>query len=678
MKPSLCKHSLLTIGVITAMSVTTAHAAEVTYSTKDAFFIKNKATATYTVADNSTQQKAESNEVLVNVTETGAFSLIATLDDGTAGDNLNEDIAINPQAGSSVDFTHKLSNDGNVADIYTINLANPSNSLPASATIKYQIKDASGTNVGNSVPINIGGSIPLEAGQSADITITATTGSDRVINSNTSFTVTATSAYLTGKGQTGADRRAVNTNNAITTTPVYAITKSATTNLGNKTFDVNNANAYVDYRVTVKNEGNTDGTAVNIIDTLPAGLVAIQPTEPNYTAPTVVTNGSSTTKNALISTDGKEIRVTAQDIKIDETITVTFRAKKDTTTPATGTNITNYVVVKDDVNDDGNFDLVDSSGDTADGSVSERTYEDTSATNYKGKDDNSNATITTSSQTRDLILSVGENKETPLLSDNTYTYTITNNGTDIIEAQTANQVLFTINPTTNDDNITIGTVFVDVDNNGEFNAGDIELNKDAAGNYDLNDALTTGLAPTKTVKISVQVITNGTSSNLTTNNLGDFETMTITVLPQGPVAGTPAPASVNTTSTTTMQGLNLRKYQAVATCGADLTSLSWVDTGISGEAAKPGNCIYYKITAENTFTDSSKIIKDVVVTDELATPKITYQNDFTSETSGNSPLATASYNASILTGTFASLAASETGTVYFSAKISQTGNNATP
>lgn len=678
MKSNTFKYSILTVGVVAAMSLTAANAAEVAYDAKDAFSVTNKATATYTVADNTAEQKAESNEVTVNVTETGAFSLIAKNDDGNIGDDLNENLKIHPSSGSSVDFNHTLSNDGNISDTYTISLANPSNSLPASATIKYQIKEGT-TNVGNSETIAIGGTITLKPGQTADITITATTGSDRVIGNNTSFTVTATSAYLTKEGETGAGNEAVNTDNAITTTPVYAITKSATTNLNNKTFDIKNDNAYVDYTITVKNEGNIDGTAVSITDALPAGLVAIKSGEDNYIAPTVVASGTSMAKDAKISTNGKEITVIGQDIKMNETITVTFRAKKDTTTLATGTNITNYAVVRDDVNGDKTFDLVDSSGDSA-GGVAEKTYEDTAATNYKGKDDNSNATITTSSQTRNLTITSNTlDKEVGLISqNNTYIYTITNAGTDITEAASADKVYFTVAPTTDHTNITIvaAEVFVDANDNGKYDDGEIVLTKTSNG-YDLNQAATTGLAPDKFVKVGVKVNTNGSGSNLTggTNNLGGLETMAITVLPQGPVAGTPAPANASVSSTTTMEGINLLKYQAVAACGAALTSLSWADTTISGSDAKPGNCIYYKITAENTFTDVTKIISGLAVTDVLETPKIIYEKDFSSETSGSSPAATATYTAPNLVGTFGSLAASETGTIYFSAKISQTGTN---
>jgi len=685
MKMNTFKYSVLTAGIVAAMSVTSvANSATPTGGTSGTFDVENKATATYTVAGNSTQQNAESNKVTVNVSETGSFSLIATVADSTPNDNFNHD-TINPQASSTVDFTHKLTNNGNVSDTYTVNVVNATDddfdySLP-STTITYQKKDAGGVNIGSPMTITNGSTINLAPNQYADITIKALTTVERINNKTGALTVTATSAYLKGKNTgTPAAYSASNIDHATTATPLYAITKSAETNLGNKTFDTNNANAYVDYTITIKNEGTAIGTAVNIIDTLPTGLIAIQSTAPNYKAPTVVATGDSAPKNAVISTNGKEVTVTAQDIKINETITVTFRAKKDTTTPATGTNITNYAVVKDSTKDNGTFDLVDSSGDAADKSVSEKTYEDTTATNYKGKDSNSNATITTSSQTRNLTIKSNTlDKEVALISqNNTYIYTITNKGTDIVEAASVGKVYFTVAPTTNDANITINEaeVFVDANDNGSYDSGETLLTKTANG-YDLNEAATTGLAPDDFVKIGVKVNTNGSGSNLAggTNNIDDSETMAITVLPQGPVAGTPAPANASVSSTTTMKGVNLLKYQAVAACKADLTTLSWTNDSISGGEAKPGNCVYYKITAENTFTDATKVISGLAVTDTLETPKIIYEGDFTSETSGSSLAAKATYSNSDLVATFDSLAASEIGTIYFSAKISQTGTN---
>ena len=117
MKPNLFKYSMLTVGIVTAMGA--AHAAtSVSYNQEQAFTVKNIATATYNVTGNPAEQKAESNEVTINVTETGAFSLLAT-GGASPTDDINENIKINPQTGATVDFTHTLANKGNVTDTYT-------------------------------------------------------------------------------------------------------------------------------------------------------------------------------------------------------------------------------------------------------------------------------------------------------------------------------------------------------------------------------------------------------------------------------------------------------------------------------------------------------------------------------------------------------------------------------
>ncbi|AMN67684.1 hypothetical protein [Psychrobacter sp. P11G5] len=202
MKSNIFKYSVLTVGVVAAMSVTSlANSATPTGGTSGTFDVENKATATYTVAGNSTQQNAESNKVTVNVSETGSFSLIATVADTTPNDNFNHD-TINPQASSTVDFTHKLTNNGNVDDTYTVNIDNAADddfdySLP-STTITYQKKDAGGVSIGSPVTITNGGTIDLAPNQYADITIKALTTVERINNKTGSLTVTATSVNRPG------------------------------------------------------------------------------------------------------------------------------------------------------------------------------------------------------------------------------------------------------------------------------------------------------------------------------------------------------------------------------------------------------------------------------------------------------------------------------------------------
>jgi len=662
---------MLTVGIVTAMGTANA-ATSVTYNAENAFAVKNVATATYNVNGNTTQQTSRSNEVTINVTETGAFSLVAT-GGASPTDDINENIKINPQTGSTVDFTHTLNNDGNVTDSYKINLADAAgddfNYNITNSTITYQILDANDDPVGTAVTIANGGSIRLAPGQSATLVVTAATDNPRVIGNKGILNVTATSSYLVDKGKAAT---ATNTDTAVTMTPVYAITKSAQSNLGTKVIDLNNDNAYVDYTITVANQGTADGTAVNIIDALPNGLVAIQSGEANYVAPT--TTGASNNVTPVISADGKTITVTGQNIAQNSTITIKFRAKK-AAGATTSSDFVNYAVVRDDTDGDGTFDLVDSSGDNSDAGTTENNYEDPARPNL-GKDNNTDATVTPQEQTRDINISQGLSKEVALQSTaNGYTYTISNDGSNITEADATGEVFFTVRPVTDITQITVTTVFVDTNNNGVLDNGETVLTANGQNEYDLNTAVPAGLAPDQSVNIGVLVDTNGSGSNDgKDSDIGKFETITVKVIPRTVVDGTPAPTdNISTTSTTTMQGLDLFKFQAAADCGtAPSTITNWVDTEVVAQA---GQCAYYKLEATNTFSD--KTITGVTLTDTLA-DTLTYSDDFVSTTSINSPTAVEGGSGQTITGTFSALAGKEVGNIYFSAKISQAGTNTTP
>jgi len=714
MKPNSFKHSVLAIGVVAAMGITTANAATPTGGTSGSFNVTNKATASYTVAGNTTSQNAESNVVTVNVSETGSFSLLSTVVDNTPNDDFGRDRPINAQANSTVDFTHTLTNGGNVNDTYTINIANIANGAGddfdynlTNSIIKYQKVNAAGTNVGGEITVANGGTVALAPGEKALITVTAQAGTKRVADTNGILTVTAESTYLKAKpGNTAATTyTATNTDNALTKTPIYAITKSATTNLGNKNLDLNNDNAFVDYTITVKNEGNINGTAISISDDLPTGLVAIASGEANYTPPTVTASNGSATGTAVLSAANKTITVAGQNIKVGETITVTFRAKKAAGATATSSFV-NYAVVRDNTKDDTTAntpDIIDRSDNgTTPGGPTESVYEDP-AKPLVGKDDNTNATVNTTNQTRAIAITPGVNKEIALVTPatindvtNTYTYTITNNGIDVVEAagtgNNANAVKLSIKPTATQNNgitdsavISITRVYVDANNNGKFDTGETELTG-VDGIYDLNAATPlvngtrTGLAPGASVKIGVQVASTGKGSNdpnSTTdnvNNIGDFETLTVAVQPNGAVNGTAAPTStsdnpLSTTSTTTLQGVNLKKYQIADDCDANpgVAAAAW---SINPATANADQCVFYKLEAKNTFTDTTKVVNNLVVSDTL-NDKLTYQaNSFSA-----SPTATSQTLGQSLQVTFASIAANTTANVIFAAQPSKTGTN---
>lgn len=695
MKPNLFKYSVLTVGIVAAMGL--AHAAAPTGGVgTGSFDVKNKAEATYTVAGNTTEQKAVSNEVTITVNEQSSFTLLTD----------NVDKTINPKANSTVSFAHTLTNEGNVNDSYTLSLANATNGTAAgqddfdyTGYVVNYVKNG----VTTTLPIGTDGRattpIALAPKEVATITIVATASSGRNIDKNGILTVSAESAYLKAKnpgtGPTVTNTyTATNVDNAKTVAPLYAITKSATTNLNTKNLDLNNPNAYVDYTITVKNEGNINGTAVNISDDLPAGLVAIASGEANYTAPTVTPSNGSTAGTIALSAVNKTITVTGQNIKVNETITVTFRAKKAAgATPAS--SFVNYAVVKDDTANDNNATTPDITDRSDDGT--ETTYENKVTGAYLGKDDNTFATVTPTNQTRAIAITPGANKEVALNTSgaavgNTYSYTITNNGTDVTEAATAGSVLFSVNPTatgtvgvTNNPKIEIARVFVDANGDGIFTAGETVLTGTQVGTtgeytYDLNQAKTTGFAPgeANAIKIGVEVVTTGSNSNaggVGTSDIGKSETMTLSVLPKTAVNGTAIPTStvtnpLSTTSKTTMQGINLIKYQIAADCGTTMPADNAATWSTAAATATAGQCVFYRLEATNTFTDTTKTISNVVITDDLANT-LAYQ----STTFAATPTTTDQTAGQKVKATFATLAPAAKVNVKFSAKPSQSGTN---
>ncbi|MDX2372871.1 DUF11 domain-containing protein [Psychrobacter sp. PP-21] len=679
MKPNAFKYSVLTVGVIAAMGIAgTAHADNVSYDQADAFEVKNVATASYVVAgDTNNPQSARSNEVTISVSETGSFTLLAT-GGASATDDINEDIDVQPFVGATVAFTHTLSNDGNVSDTYTVSIENDSvnddfNYDIAESVITYQKLDVDGNSIGNVITIANGETIELNPGESADITITAKVNEDRVIDDNGILIVKATSQYLASKGDNTA---ATNTDNAITIAPIYAITKSARTNLNTQIIDLNNDRAYVDYTITVQNEGNIDGSDVTITDALPDGLVAIQDGQNDYVAPTISTDGSSNTNTPGISTDGRTITVLGQNIAQGETITVTFRARAaDNATVAS--DFVNYAVVEDDLDGDGIPDITDSTNDTVD-----NTYEKPG--DPRGEDgDPDDGTVIPRNQNRELEITGSDEKDVPLQSTgNGYTYTITNKSVDLTEATQAGDVFFTITPQDDLTQIDVATVFVDTDGDGELDAGETVLAANNQDQYDLNDAVgATGLAPGASVNIGMLVNTNGSGSNDgQDSDIGKFEDYIITVEAQRVLDGTPAPSADTTTSKITMQGVDLFKFQAVASCDVTPTSIpdsQWSsETAANPLAASADQCAFYKLEATNTFPNTE--VNSLVLSDELSN-KLTYKNgSFSSETSINSTPASLIQSGQTVGGEFTTLVGQETGTIYFSATISQTGTNPAP
>ena len=564
--------------------------------------ISNTATATYSV-DGVAQPTVTSNAVIVNINEIGSFALYGTQGTSTTDDK-NESQAAVP--GGTTTFTNRLTNTGNVTDTYTLNLTtnndanittgNQDYTFTNPTIITYAIYNANGevattlasgqAQTGTVASTN--GTIKLLPGQYATLTYNVTSPTTVTGGQSAVGTLTATSNYITDTPTAGATAMLVNENQAIVKLPVFAISKTAaSTNI-----DLNAASPSVDYTIIVKNDGTAtyaaDAVGVLIQDKLPIGLTvsgAITVTSDNSTT----SNGTAPTVTTLA--DGRQlIAINGVDLKVNETMIITFEAAIDPTT-VNKAGVTNAVEVYDNYDntpvtpgDDPRADIKDSSGTSnpaaakvPDDPIDTGTGADTSTPiNFSD---------------RSLTLTGGASAELPPTSTSTgvtYTQTITNSGNN---PETGLQVAIT-DAAGNNINVT----------NVVYTAPDgttTTLTVDASGNYTIPTPLAAGASGT----ISYTVVTTGAT-------IGTSETNTVTLIPAR-VDGTTKPIVPSVQNTTTVQGMTLKKEQALDANCDNTPETAFAQTAVTAE---PGQCIVYKITATNTMT--TKSLTDVVISDD--------------------------------------------------------------
>ena len=564
--------------------------------------ISNTATATYSV-DGVAQPTVTSNAVIVNINEIGSFALYGTQGTSTTDDK-NESQAAVP--GGTTTFTNRLTNTGNVTDTYTLNLTtnndanittgNQDYTFTNPTIITYAIYNANGevattlasgqAQTGTVASTN--GTIKLLPGQYATLTYNVTSPTTVTGGQSAVGTLTATSNYITDTPTAGATAMLVNENQAIVKLPVFAISKTvASTNI-----DLNAASPSVVDTIIVKNDGTAtyaaDAVGVLIQDKLPIGLTvsgAITVTSDNSTT----SNGTAPTVTTLA--DGRQlIAINGVDLKVNETMIITFEAAIDPTT-VNKAGVTNAVEVYDNYDntpvtpgDDPRADIKDSSGTSnpaaakvPDDPIDTGTGADTSTPiNFSD---------------RSLTLTGGASAELPPTSTSTgvtYTQTITNSGNN---PETGLQVAIT-DAAGNNINVT----------NVVYTAPDgttTTLTVDASGNYTIPTPLAAGASGT----ISYTVVTTGAT-------IGTSETNTITLIPAR-VDGTTKPIVPSVQNTTTVQGMTLKKEQALDANCDNTPETAFAQTAVTAE---PGQCIVYKITATNTMT--TKSLTDVVISDD--------------------------------------------------------------
>ncbi|MGM8884379.1 hypothetical protein ACS8FD_00380 [Psychrobacter sp. 1U2] len=705
MKSNTFNYSLLAVGVAALMGVSTGAMANTKPTesgavSKGANGIKNIATAKYKVGNDAEfQPEVQSNEVIVNISETANFSLVAT-SDGVI-DEKNEDIAATPN--NTTEFKHTLANIGNVSDTYTINTTgensdivtkDPSYALD-SASIDYTIQPIDGGTLSveqsealstlgqaKSGTISSGGTIQLPPGLEAALSYQVATGNKTGGDIGVG-TLTATSTFIAAAEP--AKQKLTNENQTIVKVPVFKIDKSATCQ-GKTTdcnsFDLNADNQEITYSIKVTNVDpgySTDADNVVFRDQLPEGMTLVPGSVKFGTATVADTNLTITKPNNRQTLQG-----TLPSLAVGEDITVSFKVSINKETLTEAGSATNHVTLYDNYDNStpepdntNGFDISDSTDDTIDNPNLPNGVE---GQGNIGEDTSSTITFTD----RDLTISAGTTEEVPVQGEVTYSHIITNEGNEN-EGGTDRPITITLTDPVTGNALSIEEAEGKKPYYVAADGTNTPLTKNPNGTYKLPDSIilvpntaADGQTPTagSTVEIGYTVKSNGASDGevgTTDNDIGLKETNSVTLIP-AVVDGIDAPAkTVN--NTTTIQGLKLEKLAAVVsatgienlTCPTDTSGLTF-GRG-EGINAKPYDCIVYKITATNTF--ETKVLTTVTLSDEKAlwNAQATYQDDVTGLIGTSTNGVVNNDTGDFITTTLGTLPAEGTGTMTFSIKV---------
>lgn len=595
--------NVLTAGVALALGLVSgsANASKTTNQISTAGTISNTAEATYSV-DGVAQPKVTSNAVVVNTSEVANFTLVATKG-ASATDDKNEAEVATP--GQATEFTNTLTNEGNLSDTYTLNITQNNEDSIATGNQDYKFTSPTAItyvikNKGGSTPsadqlapgqaqtgtVPSGSSISLLPGQYAELSYSVTTPSTQVGGQSGVGTLTATSTKIKSGGTL------INENQAIVRLPVFAITKTAT----NTNINLNTANPSIDYSITVKNDGTAtyaaDAIGVLIQDKLPIGLSVDRGTAGITVSSTdgSTTNGSA--PQILKSGTQQIIAISGVDLKVGETMTITFKALVDKATVDETKPLVNNADVYDNygtttptAGDNPTSDIKDSTA-TSDSTNAHVPNDPTGTGTGTGGDSSTPVNFSD----RGLTLTGSTKAELPPTSTKpaTYTETIKNTGN---KPETG--LTFTITNPSTTDNITPSNVVYTAPNGTKTT-----LTPNGSGVYTIPGSIGSG----QTGTITYDVATTGAA-------VGTKETNTITLIPLD-VTDTTTPTVAPVTNTTNVEGLKLVKTQAIdANCDGTAEG-TFVDTAISGT---PGQCVVYRITATNSMT--TKVLNNVVISD---------------------------------------------------------------
>ena len=638
MKSNTFNYSLLAVGVAAVMGISTTTMAQTigdSGTSTGSANITNVANATYNV-DGIPQNPVESNPVVIKITETGAFSLTAEINDkdfgsSVAGDDKNTLLPVIPNG--TVQFQHKLTNLGNLTDTYTMSLTNKNDDLKdfvlADTVVIVTIHEVGGgTRVLTSITTGTQldeAKIVLAKGEYADIIINAKANSN-VGGDTQNLTLSATSTYLIGKNVAA---KATNTNESITKLPVFKIVKTVA-----DTLNLNEPTDTATYTITVTNDDAggyaADATNVKIVDSLPVGLKLVANSITRAVG-TGSTTGTTTGNNPTTSSKGTSTAIDSFEIDgitlpVGGIITITFKVQKDAGETLVAPTI-NHARVEAPIG--GGITIIDS--------TNKNDPEQNTGTYYPNDGDSEDLTGNPAgtggdstqpliANERGLTLTGSTIREVPNTTTKAtqakHETIITNTGKET-EGDIAGEVKFEIVDNGGSAAVSLTTPVTIVYNlTGVTGAATTEFTFPtipADGIYDLKDAVNgatpfPGMAPNSTVTIKYEVasLNAPSASNATGAPAAASETTTVTLIR----GGTDAPTTGATVviDTTNVKGLNLLKTQAL-----DATCDGIADTAFGqGEIpkAEPGQCVIYQINAKNDFTSFD--ITNLLISDKLS------------------------------------------------------------
>ncbi|TEU25583.1 beta strand repeat-containing protein [Alkanindiges illinoisensis] len=212
-------------------------------------------------------------------------------------------------------------------------------------------------------------------------------------------------------------------------------------------------------------------------------------------------------------------------------------------------------------------------------------------------------------ENRSLIFTPDRNGQIAPGGTVVYTHTLTNTG-NVTEGLAGTDLNIAIGNTLTGTNT---SVYVDVDNNGIADAGELVTGTNLTALL-AGTAGGAGLQPGEAVRIFVKVEAPAGATD------GQQDVATITITPTGVIGDDTAPAALKVTDVTTINNgqIRLLKEQALdANCdGTEDSGLASYTQGTI--SAKPGTCVIYRITATN---DGSVPVTTLVIND--ATPAFT-------------------------------------------------------